>query len=279
MSVNYHSGNFRNKLFDRMMSLNEYLDVTLSVGRRTIHAHCCILAAGSSYFHTILKESIAGNKKPTRKRYDLFSDFIKFIVFISSQLTVVFTDIKYEHLQKIVEYLYTGEIKVQSTEIEEFLSIAKKLKIIGLYEQTESDKLSDSVSNISAPSLSVVYELDSNQNELQNVGQMGANGRNQSQNPIENQINMRTMASTSTQAIFPMASTSNPILSRNCPRSEPNLENLKRNVVQRSVSFLNRSQATVKTVIREKSAKQPSNQSNRDSPMTNRNGEMNKKKH
>lgn len=67
-----------------MMSLNEYLDVTLSVGRRTIHAHCCILAAGSSYFHTILKDSMAGNKKPTRKRHDLFYEFIKFIVFISS---------------------------------------------------------------------------------------------------------------------------------------------------------------------------------------------------
>lgn len=265
-----------------MMSLNEYLDVTLSVGRRTIHAHCCILAAGSSYFHTILKDSMAGNKKPTRKRHDLFYEFIKFIVFISSQSTVVFTDIKYEHLQKIVEYLYTGEIKVQSTEVEEFLLIVKKLKIIGLYEQTESDKLSDSASNVSEPSLSVVYELDSNQNGQQNVSQMGANGKNQSQNPIKNQMNVRTMASasTSTQAIFPMASTSNPaILSRNCPRSEPNLENLRRNSVRRSVSFLNRNQATAKTVTRGKSAKQPSSQSNRGSPMTNGNGEMDKKKY
>lgn len=59
--------NYRNKLFEKMMSLTEYLDVVLSVEGLTIQAHCSILAAGSPYFHKMLKHCPAENKKPMCK--------------------------------------------------------------------------------------------------------------------------------------------------------------------------------------------------------------------
>lgn len=66
------STNYRNQLFERMMSLNEYLDVVLSVEGSTIQAHCSILAAGSPYFHRMLKNCPAENKKPICKLFSLF---------------------------------------------------------------------------------------------------------------------------------------------------------------------------------------------------------------
>lgn len=57
----------------------------------------------------------------------------------------MFTDIKLEHLKKIVRYLYTGKIQIGANEIEEFLCVAKKLKILGLHGNIdlETDKGTD----------------------------------------------------------------------------------------------------------------------------------------
>lgn len=59
--------NFRNKLFEKVMSLTEYLDVIIMVEGRTIQAHCAILAAASPYFHRMLQTCPIENKKPMRK--------------------------------------------------------------------------------------------------------------------------------------------------------------------------------------------------------------------
>lgn len=84
-------------------------------------------------------------------------------------LTVVFTEMKFEHMQSIIEYLYTGETRMESTKLEDFFKSAKKLKIFGLYESTESDAATDNASISSTPTFSVTYELPSSDSDQQSA--------------------------------------------------------------------------------------------------------------
>lgn len=55
---------------------------------------------------------------------------------------VVITDIKKNHIELIIEWIYHGQIDVPSAEIDEFFQAAKKLKIHGLTTESMND-LSD----------------------------------------------------------------------------------------------------------------------------------------
>lgn len=54
----------------------------------------------------------------------------------------MFTDIRFEHMKRIVQYLYTGKTQIRSDELEEFFRVAKQLEILGLYHDIEADNLS-----------------------------------------------------------------------------------------------------------------------------------------
>lgn len=127
-------------------------------------------------------------------------------------MTVFFTEMKFDHMQKILEYLYTGETRVNSNEIEEFLRTANKLKIVGLYHGIESDDETESVANIPVcPPASVVYELGSgneeseseseSENDQQFAAKEGSKRKDRDQN--QNQMVKRSMDVSSTQDFVP----------------------------------------------------------------------------
>lgn len=66
----------------------------------------------------------------------IFFSFVQFFLNKNhSFFAVVFSDIKSKHMKSIIEYLYNGETEVLATELSEFFRIAKKFKIIGLYNE------------------------------------------------------------------------------------------------------------------------------------------------
>lgn len=81
--------NFCSRLFERMMELTEYLDVDLMIEGQIIQAHCFILAASSVYFHKLLKNCPAGNKKPMCKLILLGIFHFQFYCF--QQFYILFT--------------------------------------------------------------------------------------------------------------------------------------------------------------------------------------------
>ncbi|XP_031621377.1 protein bric-a-brac 1-like [Contarinia nasturtii] len=111
------SKNIHTRLFQNVLALDDFLDVTLSAGGKHIKAHRFILAAASEYFRKVLKFSNDSNNFP---------------IFF-------FNDVKFEHMSKIVEYLYTGSIEIQSNDIDEFMRLAKRLQILGLHRPLDGD--------------------------------------------------------------------------------------------------------------------------------------------
>lgn len=157
-------------------------------------------------------------------------------------------------MQKILEYLYTGETRVNSNEIEEFLRTANKLKIVGLYHGIESEDETESEANIPVcPPASVVQELESsdkeseseseNENDQPIAAEKGSNRKNRDQN--QNQTSKRSMNATSTQDIV--------------PPKRPRLENPTDKPITK----------TVHHSLAPSNSNQPSNQPNRNGKKTN----------
>lgn len=51
------SRNYHEKLFQNIQSLDIFLDAILSIDGKTIQVHRFVLAAGSKYFHDLLKRN------------------------------------------------------------------------------------------------------------------------------------------------------------------------------------------------------------------------------
>lgn len=59
-----------------------------------------------------------------------------------TKIPVVFTDIRFEHMKRIVQYLYTGKTQIRTDELDEFFRVAKQLEILGLYHEIDRGDLS-----------------------------------------------------------------------------------------------------------------------------------------
>ena len=94
----------------------DFSDVTLACDDDiTINAHTVILSASSSVFHALLRK----HKHPNPLLY--------------------MRGISSKQLAYIVDYVYQGEVNVMQEDLDDFLNIAKDLKIKGLSEsQTEN---------------------------------------------------------------------------------------------------------------------------------------------
>lgn len=55
---------------------------------------------------------------------------------------VVFNDIRFEQIIRIVQYLYTGRTQVRADELDEFFQVAKRWEILGLYHETDDVSVS-----------------------------------------------------------------------------------------------------------------------------------------
>ena len=103
-------GERKRDIFNHINSDKKFTDVTLaSEDGNTIAAHKVILAYSSLYLYSILQAEQASFDSP------------------------VILPVKYKHLQSLVEYIYLGETKVEVDGVKEFLEVAKKLQISGLW--------------------------------------------------------------------------------------------------------------------------------------------------
>ena len=110
-------------VFKQLKNDKMFTDVTLaSDDNKTISAHKAILGYSSPYLYSILN---------AKER--------------SSENTVSLP-VKYLHLQSLVEYIYLGETRVEVSQVKEFLDIANRLQIRGLWFNDKDNKNTAAIS-------------------------------------------------------------------------------------------------------------------------------------
>ena len=110
--------NFSSKDFDgriksdlrHLQREKEFCDVTISCEGRQIDAHKVVLARSSLIFNNILK--LIPQSHP--------------LIFLS--------DVKFSYLLNILDFMYQGEVSIDKKELDDFLAVARDLKINGLME-------------------------------------------------------------------------------------------------------------------------------------------------
>jgi len=93
----------------------DFSDVTIACEDRQIEAHKVIIAGASVVFRNLLKQSLHPHP----------------IIFLRG--------VKFSDLSRMLDFMYQGEIKIEQTELEDFLTIAQEFKIKGLSEETVED--------------------------------------------------------------------------------------------------------------------------------------------
>merc|ERR1739838_216646 len=98
------------KSFQSLRNKEHFSDVTL-VGDdfKPIAAHRVILSSCSIYFNNILK-NIANNKHPT----------------------LCLEGMSFEDIEKVMDYIYNGELKIYQDDIDRFLVVGQRLRLEGL---------------------------------------------------------------------------------------------------------------------------------------------------
>jgi hypothetical protein len=112
----------------------DFVDVTLVCDGEQIRAHKLILSACSDFFRHLLKRNPAANP------------------------VIVLWDMSVEDIRNILRFMYNGEVEVQQTHLNTFLSVAERLRVRGLCQSggksspttTSSPKPSGSTSKVSA---------------------------------------------------------------------------------------------------------------------------------
>eukprot|EP00092_Neocalanus_flemingeri_P017902 GFUD01019368.1.p1 GENE.GFUD01019368.1~~GFUD01019368.1.p1 ORF type:complete len:295 (+),score=67.15 GFUD01019368.1:41-925(+) len=113
-----YSLNWNNYKFSMTESLKtiiqeeDFVDVTLHTEGKTLKAHKVYLSACSTYFKNVLKGT------------NLWQHPILFLV-----------DVPFQDLQKILEFVYYGEVQVAQKRLQSFLKSAEILKISGLIDK------------------------------------------------------------------------------------------------------------------------------------------------
>jgi len=100
-------------VFDQLLQVEAFCDVTLAVDGASIKCHKMVLAACSNYFQSLFMENTC--KHP--------------IVFLK--------DIRFNQIRALLDYMYHGEVSVEEAELPALLKIAEALKVKGLVESEE----------------------------------------------------------------------------------------------------------------------------------------------
>ena len=86
-------------------------DVTLStMDNKQIRAHKVILSSVSSFFKNIFQNNQSHN------------------------ILIYLKDINHKALERVVEFIYMGRCEIEQTDLNDFLTTGKSLKVIGLLE-------------------------------------------------------------------------------------------------------------------------------------------------
>ena len=104
--------------FHDLRSNEEFLDVTLAIDQdHQCQAHKVILSASSPYFRSVLRRNQTA----------------------PNPVLIMPANVRYNDLRALLDFVYQGEVKIPTNELEEFLALAKLLKIKGLTEKTEDE--------------------------------------------------------------------------------------------------------------------------------------------
>ena len=97
-----------------LYSDQDFTDVTIACeGEKQVKAHKVILSASSSFLHSILVEN--PNEHPV----------------------LCLTGVKFDQLQKLVEFIYLGEVKIPEDEVTSFLDLGRELEVCGIIDQNQ----------------------------------------------------------------------------------------------------------------------------------------------
>ena len=95
-------------VFEELRQNEDFTDVTLAVeSGQTIKCHKMILAASSLYFQKLFNNN-SWEEHP---------------------IIVVLKDIRFKHIEAILQYMYRGEINVEQDELTELLKVAADLQV------------------------------------------------------------------------------------------------------------------------------------------------------
>lgn len=139
--------------FKSLLENEDFVDVTLSAGGKTLRAHKVVLSACSSYFKQLLR-GISSWQHP--------------ILFLR--------DVPFVDLYTILEFIYMGEVNVAQSDLTSFLKTAEMLQIKGLAENAgnwnpensdpDNDSGSDSLSSNLSSSNSISTPVPSHPSEI-----------------------------------------------------------------------------------------------------------------
>lgn len=133
------------KVFSELKANEEFLDVTLACEDITIQAHKSLLAASSTFFREIFNKT----KHP--------SPFI-FLKGIAAS-----------DLKEILNFVYTGEAKVDTKNINRFLESSTELKIMGIMTDDDPSQNDQDEANDSGPVLEI--KMEANDEKMDDVDQ------------------------------------------------------------------------------------------------------------
>ena len=103
--------------FTKLRRESHFFDVTLvSADQRQIKAHKVVLSACSEFFKSILSENSHGHP----------------LLYIDG--------ISAAQMEQVLDYIYHGEVNIYQEDLDNFLSIAQKLKLEGLLELPYEDQ-------------------------------------------------------------------------------------------------------------------------------------------
>jgi hypothetical protein len=103
-----------NNTVRNLYSDQHFTDVSIACeGEKQVKAHRVILSASSSFLHSILVEN--PNEHPV----------------------LCLTGVKFDQLQKLVEFIYLGEVKIPEDEVTSFLDLGRELEVCGIIDQNQ----------------------------------------------------------------------------------------------------------------------------------------------
>ena len=111
-------------------------DITLSCGKKEFSAHKLVLSVCSSYFKELFTPKESAKNRPA-----------------NNAAIVYLKDVKPEHMELLLNFMYRGEINVDENELMDLLATAKGLQIRGLSEEEEEEEVSaENSANVAASS-------------------------------------------------------------------------------------------------------------------------------
>lgn len=101
------------EILESLFQAKSHVDCTLHVDDTKFQVHRLVLAANSSYFQQILKDV------PT------------------DQCHILFPGVQGFEMQALLDYMYTGEVNVTSSQIPRIIQIAEQLEVKGLFDMND----------------------------------------------------------------------------------------------------------------------------------------------